>query len=342
MAKINTYEQDESLQSTDKLLGTDSDGSAKNYSMASLTNYFAGQILLINDGMPASIYDTAEIEEQLVGLTASQTLTNKTMNFSSGGTNSLVADSSDVLYNNAISGLSATNTKLAIDELSVETTGWGNYSDSRYTVISPYDLTDGDTIVLPNDCKNVIVDQVPSDVKTLYYSKKLTVANSEGFVIGDIVSGNTSGARGNIADIVGNNLLLINTNTSNFTPTENITASLGATSTCSAIDAEPAITGRNGDGIEIVIEFKAKPMGSGSNPKITTSIDIGGSVGNIYTHDFFLNKGNEVEHYYLNSFKAFTLSTWESNGGKITLTANGEDLAIYDYRVIIHRTHKAV
>tara|TARA_R100001369_G_scaffold91677_1_gene133668 strand:+ start:6012 stop:6719 length:708 start_codon:yes stop_codon:yes gene_type:complete len=88
------------------------------------------------------------------------------------------------------------------------------------------------------------------------------------------------------------------------------------------------ITGRDGDAINIVIEFKARPNTS-SVTRLTLAIDIGGTIGEIYKRDFVLAKGNNVEHYYLSSFNAFTLNTWEANGGavKISSTASAD---IYD------------
>ena len=99
------------------------------------------------------------------------------------------------------------------------------------------------------------------------------------------------------------------------------------------------ITGRAGDGINVLIEFKARPT-TASTTRLTLSIDIGGAVGEIYPRDFVLAKGNGQEHFYLSSFNAYTLETWETNGGtvKITSTANAE---IYDIRYVITRTHKA-
>ena len=136
MAKANSYGNDTSIASTDKLFGTDTDGTTKNYKIENLTTYLSGQILIDQGEMATAVYDPAEIEEQLVGLTATQTLTNKTINFSTGGTNTLVADASDVLYNNTISSLTATNTKTAIDELA-SVSGWAIYIDSTYTSGSP-------------------------------------------------------------------------------------------------------------------------------------------------------------------------------------------------------------
>ena len=136
MAKANSYGNDTSIASTDKLFGTDTDGTTKNYKIENLTTYLSGQISIDQGEMATAVYDPAEIEEQLVGLTATQTLTNKTINFSTGGTNTLVADASDILYNNTISSLTATNTKTAIDELA-SVSGWAIYSDSTYTSDSP-------------------------------------------------------------------------------------------------------------------------------------------------------------------------------------------------------------
>jgi hypothetical protein len=42
MARISKYTQDTSVSGTDKLLGSDSGGSTKNFSIESLSNFFAG------------------------------------------------------------------------------------------------------------------------------------------------------------------------------------------------------------------------------------------------------------------------------------------------------------
>ena len=109
MPKINDYSLDTSLEALDSLLGVNSTGETLRYGLSDLTTYFAGQILLINDGMPVSSYDPAGIEEQLVGLTAAQTISNKT--FSTGNTYG---------FDNAGTTLIATDIDSAIVELSVE------------------------------------------------------------------------------------------------------------------------------------------------------------------------------------------------------------------------------
>ena len=100
------------------------------------------------------------------------------------------------------------------------------------------------------------------------------------------------------------------------------------------------ITGRNGDGVNILIEFKAKPTSTTAITRLTVSIDIGLASGEIYNQDFLLEKGRDVEHFYLSSFDAYTLDTWETNGGEVKIVSTAA-ADIYDIRYIITRTHKA-
>ena len=104
--------------------------------------------------------------------------------------------------------------------------------------------------------------------------------------------------------------------------------------------ADTTIIGRDGDGLNVLIEFKVKPT-SPAGTRITTSIDIGGSVGEIYTRDFVLSKGNGVTHYYTSSVAGYTLGTWEANGGKVKVMATGGSAEIWDIRFVLTRTHKA-
>ena len=101
------------------------------------------------------------------------------------------------------------------------------------------------------------------------------------------------------------------------------------------------ILGRNGDGINITIDFKCRPTSSAVSPKITVFIDIGGAIAPLYTRDFVLSKGIGVEHYYLSSFNAYTLDTWELNGGAVKTSCEGSNIEIYDIRYVLTRTHKA-
>ncbi|MDX1463402.1 MAG: hypothetical protein R3359_10115 [Marinirhabdus sp.] len=101
------------------------------------------------------------------------------------------------------------------------------------------------------------------------------------------------------------------------------------------------ITGRDGDALNIVIEFKARPTSITATTRLTVTIDIGGAVGEIYRNDFLLGKGNGVEHYYLSSFGAYTLNTWEANGGTVKIVVSNGPAEVYDIRYVITRTHKA-
>lgn len=103
--------------------------------------------------------------------------------------------------------------------------------------------------------------------------------------------------------------------------------------------ATQTITGRNGDGINITFEFKIRPT-SNQATRVTVSIDIGGTVGEIYTRDFVTSKGVNQENFYISSFNAYTLNTWETNGGAVKVVASS-NVDIYDIRYVITRTHKA-
>ncbi len=99
------------------------------------------------------------------------------------------------------------------------------------------------------------------------------------------------------------------------------------------------ITGRDGDGLNVVIEFKLRPR-TNNDTRVTLGIDIGGSVGEIYTRDFVLTRGVGQEHYYLSSFNAYTLGTWEANGGRVLIRSTFS-VEVYDIRYVLTRTHKA-
>ena len=99
------------------------------------------------------------------------------------------------------------------------------------------------------------------------------------------------------------------------------------------------IIGRDGDGLNITIEFKVRPTAN-MNTKITVAIDIGSPVGEIYTRDFITSKGVGVEHYYLSSISAYTLNTWATNGGIIKIESDNTT-EVYDIRFVFTRTHKA-
>lgn len=102
-----------------------------------------------------------------------------------------------------------------------------------------------------------------------------------------------------------------------------------------------AITGQEGDAYSITIEFKVRPTTAASDVRISTTIDIGGAVGELYPRDFSLTKGSGVEHYYISSFLYYTLDTWQANGGIVKVQATNSNVEIYDIRYVIAREHKA-
>jgi len=99
------------------------------------------------------------------------------------------------------------------------------------------------------------------------------------------------------------------------------------------------ITGRNGDGLDIMIYFKAVP--TNASQYLDIWIDIGGSVGELYRQTFSFPKGVGVERgilYVLPS--AYTLDTWQSNGGTVYVYSNF-DMDIYGINFNFGRSHKA-
>lgn len=155
-------------------------------------------------------------------------------------------------------------------------TGWAEYKDTQYTSASPFTVTAGSKVTLPNNAGAVIDSQKPSDIPYFYIDSGLN-----------------------------------------------------------------KITGRNGDGITVMMEFKARPTSVASDVRLKHTVDIGGGIGEIYPRDFPITKGNGVEHYIMSSFTGFTLNTWEANGGVIKIEAFNSNIEIYDIRYVITRTHKA-
>jgi hypothetical protein len=106
-----------------------------------------------------------------------------------------------------------------------------------------------------------------------------------------------------------------------------------------------AITGQNGDGLLVTIDFIAKPT-SPSTTFVEVWIDITGGTGtptnlaNLYKRIVSFPKGNGVERPINFTFGGYTLGTWETNGGIVKIVANGT-CDVYDIRYVITRTHKA-
>lgn len=99
------------------------------------------------------------------------------------------------------------------------------------------------------------------------------------------------------------------------------------------------ITGREGDGLDGMIYFKAIP--STVNQWLEVWVDIGGSVGELYKETYSFPRGFGVEmgvKYDLSS--AYTLDTWEANGGTMYVRTNAS-LDIHSIKYNFDRSHKA-
>ena len=105
------------------------------------------------------------------------------------------------------------------------------------------------------------------------------------------------------------------------------------------------ITGRNGDGILITVEFTAIPT-SASTTYIEVWFDITGGTGtpaslaNLYRRIISFPKGNGIARLVNFTVSGYTLNTWEANGAEVKVRANGT-ANLYDIRYVITRTHKA-
>lgn len=104
--------------------------------------------------------------------------------------------------------------------------------------------------------------------------------------------------------------------------------------------ADSVITGRYGDGISITLEMIVVPTSSATDTRVRWAIDIGGAIGVIYQMEQTLTKGNGALHYVLSTTNAYTLDTWEANGGKIWIWATNGPIQIQSRRIVIHRVHK--
>jgi len=216
-------------------------------------------------------------------------------------------------------------------------TGLASYSDG-YTSGSPFTLSANTDTILPNRALTIYDDQLPTDVKCFYYAAEIDVTGVTGtFVEGETITGGTSGATAEIVEIISDNYRLLNV-VGTFT-TETITGGTsGATATISTVGSGK-ITGRDGDGLDVMVYFRAEP--SAVDQWLDIWIDLGGAVGEIYRQTFSFPKGSGVERgvlYALSS--AYTRSTFELNGGAIYVRSNAS-LDIYAMNFNFDRSHKA-
>jgi head-tail adaptor len=99
------------------------------------------------------------------------------------------------------------------------------------------------------------------------------------------------------------------------------------------------ITGRVGDSIMVGIEFTFTPS-DGVASSLSVNIDIGGAIGELYAEEFPITNGSGVPHRISYHPPAYTLNTWEANGGTVEVMADGPGVITLT-RYVIHRLHKA-
>jgi hypothetical protein len=99
------------------------------------------------------------------------------------------------------------------------------------------------------------------------------------------------------------------------------------------------ILGRNGDAIIAGIEFTFTPS-SGLASWLSVSIDIGGAVGELYAQEYSVLYGSGVGHRIAYTAAAYTLDTWQANGGSVKVMSDGPGI-VTGVRYVIHRIHKA-
>lgn len=99
------------------------------------------------------------------------------------------------------------------------------------------------------------------------------------------------------------------------------------------------ITGRTGDSIMAGVEFTFTPA-DGTASTLSVCIDIGGGIGKLYVEEFPITNGTAVPHKISYHPPAYTLDTWQANGGTVKVLADGPG-TVSTVRYVIHRLHKA-
>lgn len=217
-------------------------------------------------------------------------------------------------------------------------TGWASYVDTQYTVGSPLALIGGATVKLPNNCGSVIDSQMPPDVDSFYFQRKLNLSNLVGvFEKGETVTGGTSGATG-VVLYAGSTYLHLRTVTGTFVDTEEITGGTSAaTADVSGAPIGSKITGREGDNLDVMIYFRATP--SSINSEIDIWIDIG-LPNLLYLQTIYFRATTEKGVLYALP-SAYTLNTWQANGGDIYVKPS-VNMTVYGMNFNFDRSHKAL
>ena len=106
--------------------------------------------------------------------------------------------------------------------------------------------------------------------------------------------------------------------------------------------ATQRIPGRNGDGLAFTVEVRVKPLDMVATTRLRLFLDIGIPGVELYPETVTLARGQGVEHAVkLNAPSAYTLDTWEANGGQIRYEVENGSVEVYGIRYVFTRTHKA-
>lgn len=226
---------------------------------------------------------------------------------------------------------------------SLYTTGFASYVDGAHATSGTAVEVPGNTdYVLPNNNSTSITSQLPLDVNAFYTPASLKYdALTEDFIVGELVTGQTSGATATIIECFNDTegTLYLSAITGVFQDNETITGETSGSASVVGTDVAGRIVGRQGDGFNAMILFQAIP--SNNDQWLDVSIDIGGSFGKIFTDTLSFPKGSGVARSVKYSVPSgYQLDTFQKNGGKITVRSN-HDIDIYAITFNFSRTHKA-
>ena len=223
----------------------------------------------------------------------------------------------------------------------INATGWADYTDDEYTSGSPFAVSSDTDTILPNNAATVRDFEMPEDINAMYSPASLAYdGGSEAFVVGETVTGGTSGASAVIQEISGDatsGVLFLGAITGTFTDNEAITGSGSGAALANGTNGPGLITGRERDALGVTIDFKLTPSVGATYVEVW--LDIGGAIPPLYKRIVSFPKGSGVERPINFSTLAYTLDTWEANGAKVYVRSDG-DVDIYDIRYVLHRLHK--
>lgn len=235
---------------------------------------------------------------------------------------------------------------LLADKMDKNSTGFANYADSGYTSGAPFAVSATTDTVLPNRAQVIYDDQIPADIKTFYYSRRLIIGSIVGtYVEGETVTGGTSGATGTLKEINSDGDLLLVNQSGTWSVSETVTGGTsGATSTLTTIK-QGAITGRNGDGLDIMLYFYAVPTNVSQTMDVwldlTDGVGTPANLARLYAETYSFPKGVGIERgIKINFSSAYNRDTWEANGGRIWINSS-HALTIYGINFNFDRSHKA-